>query len=104
VRERFAEPISLAEVADAAGVGAAHLARRWRREVGCSVGDSLRALRLAEARRLLAGRPQTVLAIALRCGFNSVEHFHRTFRAALGTSPAAWRRRALAEGEGEEER
>lgn len=99
VRERFCEPISLEDVAAAAGVSAAHLARSWRKEIGCSVGDTLRDLRLAEAQRLLAEGRRTVLDVALRCGFGSVEHFHRTFRARLGISPDAWRRDAADGGD-----
>jgi AraC-like DNA-binding protein len=98
VRERYHEPISLADVAIAAGVSGAHLARAWRQEIGCSVGDVLRMLRLAEARRLLADANRTVLDVALRCGFGSVEHFHRTFRAHQGSSPDAWRRSLTDEG------
>ncbi len=92
VRERFREPISLEDAAVAAGVSAAHLARCWRREIGSSVGGTLRDLRLGEARRLLAEGNRTVLDVALQCGFGSVEHFHRVFRATLGSSPDIWRR------------
>ncbi|MBA3697674.1 MAG: helix-turn-helix transcriptional regulator [Planctomycetes bacterium] len=92
VRDHYREPISLEDVATAAGVSGAHLARAWRKEIGCSVGDALRTLRLAEAKRLLADGNRTVLDVALKCGFGSVEHFHRTFRAQQGSSPDAWRR------------
>jgi AraC-like DNA-binding protein len=98
VRDRYDEPISLEDVAAAAGVSAGHLARSWRREIGCSVGAALRDLRLAHARRLLAEGRRTVLDVALSCGFGSVEHFHRVFRARLGTSPDVWRRSVGEEG------
>jgi len=98
VRERFREPISLEDAAAAAGVSGAHLARAWRKEIGCSVGDALRGLRLSEARRLLADGNRTVLDVALKCGFGSVEHFHRTFRAHQGSSPDAWRRSVTDDG------
>jgi AraC-like DNA-binding protein len=98
VRDRFREPISLEDVAAAAGVSGAHLARSWRKEIGCSVGEALRGLRLSEARRLLADGNRTVLDVALKCGFGSVEHFHRTFREQQGVSPDAWRRAITEEG------
>jgi AraC-like DNA-binding protein len=98
VREHYREPISLEDAATAAGVSGAHLARAWRKEIGNSVGDALRTLRLAEAKRLLADGNRTVLDVALKCGFGSVEHFHRTFRAHQGSSPDAWRRAMTDEG------
>ena len=91
-RDRFRDPISLEDAAAAAGVSGAHLARAWRKEIGCSVGDALRQLRMTEAKRLLADGRRTVLDVALHCGFGSVEHFHRIFRAHHGSSPDAWRR------------
>lgn len=98
VREHYRDPISLEDAATAAGVSGAHLARAWRKEIGCSVGDALKTLRLAEAKRLLADGNRTVLDVALKCGFGSVEHFHRTFRAHQGSSPDAWRRAMTEEG------
>jgi AraC-like DNA-binding protein len=98
VRDHYREPISLEDAAVAAGVSGAHLARAWRAEIGCSVGEVLKSLRLAEAKRLLADGNRTVLDVALKCGFGSVEHFHRTFRAHQGSSPDAWRRAMSDEG------
>lgn len=98
VRDNYRDPISLEDAATAAGVSGAHLARAWRKEIGNSVGEALRTLRLAEAKRLLADGNRTVLDVALTCGFGSVEHFHRTFRAQQGSSPDAWRRAMTEEG------
>jgi len=60
--------------------------------------QDMRTLRLAEAKRLLADGNRTVLDVALTCGFGSVEHFHRTFRAHHGASPDAWRQAMTEEG------
>jgi len=38
----------------------------------------------------------SVGSIALRCGFADQSHLTRLFRAAMGSSPAAWRRRRKA--------
>ncbi|MFD8076745.1 helix-turn-helix domain-containing protein [Streptomyces sp. NPDC059718] len=55
----------------------------------------LEACRQDLARPDLAGL--TVATIAQRWGFASPAHFSRTFRAAYGISPVAWRRTALAD-------
>ena len=92
VREQFREPISLEDVAIKVGVSAPHLARSWRQEIGNSIGAALRELRLSEAKRLLSEGDRTILDVALRCGFGSVEHFHRTFRTCYKCSPDVWRK------------
>ncbi|CAM5240149.1 MULTISPECIES: helix-turn-helix domain-containing protein [Streptomyces] len=56
--------------------------------------------RLEHCRRDLARRESadlTVAAVAHRWGFTSASHFSRVFRAAYGTSPAAWRASARRE-------
>jgi len=92
VREQFSDPISLEDVAIKVGVSAPHLARSWRHEIGNSIGAALRELRLSEAKRLLSEGDRTILDVALRSGFGSVEHFHRTFRALYKCSPDVWRK------------
>lgn len=72
---------------------------------GSTVGRWIQHRRLEEARRELArpGRSDTtVSAVARRWGFASATHFSRSFRAAYGISPTAWRdaraRQALGAG------
>lgn len=89
---RIAEPVSLRHAAHAAGIAPEHLARLARRHLGRTFLDHLTRLRLDEARRRLADGDAPVKDIAGRCGFTSVEHFQRTFKRVIGTSPGAWRR------------
>jgi len=51
----------------------------------------VRELRLAAARRQLAGSKQPIGDIALDCGFYDQAHLGRCFRRRYGTSPAAFR-------------
>jgi len=63
---------------------------------GESFGEWLHRRRLEEARRLLSGpgaSARTVADIALAVGFNDVSTFYRSFRAAFGCAPGAFRRR-----------
>lgn len=92
LRDEFTRQHTLADLAGDAGVHPAHVARAFRRYFGTTVGEVIRAERIAFARRaLISGQP--LVDIALAAGFSSQSHFSTSFRRATGQSPAAYRRR-----------
>ncbi|MEW2574366.1 helix-turn-helix domain-containing protein [Streptomyces sp. NPDC047070] len=94
IRAHLADPdLSAARIAAAHGISVRHLYAVLSRS-GISLGDWIRALRLAECRRELAGpggRLRTVAAIGRRWGFVDATHFSKVFKRAYGISPRAWR-------------
>jgi AraC-like DNA-binding protein len=73
------------------GISVAELGRRCRRDLQASPGRVIRTRRLVRAADLLrSGLP--VATVAERCGFTDRTRFSKSFRAALGSSPAACRR------------
>lgn len=91
IHDRFAEELTLQELADAARVSRFHLARVFRHHTGSSVMEYLRAVRVAEAKRLLRDESLSVAAVARSVGF-STTHLIRVFREDTGTTPALWAR------------
>lgn len=85
--------IAMAELAGVAGVHSAHLARVFRRHLGCSPGAYLRGVRIERARLALVSSRAPLAWIALEAGFSSQAHFTRVFHRLVGVSPAAYRRR-----------
>ncbi|MEN8374330.1 MAG: AraC family transcriptional regulator [Gemmatimonadota bacterium] len=96
VRDRlhddFRDPPAAARLAADAGVSASHLSRAFRDAFGCSIPRYLRDLRVRRAALLLAETPDPVSAVALDAGFYDQSHLTRSFRAALGVTPSAYRR------------
>lgn len=84
--------LSLGELAAVAGVHAVHLTRSFRRHFGCTPGDYLRRCRLTKAAALLTTSRETLVDVAARCGYFDQAHFSRSFQAAFGRSPRAYRR------------
>jgi AraC family transcriptional regulator len=91
LRDRFAENLSLGEVAAEVGISADHLARSFRRCHGCTVGEYVRRLRVEFACRRLAASELPLVEIALDAGFTDQSHFTKTFKRLMGVTPAAFR-------------
>lgn len=91
LHENACRPVTLREVARAAGRHETHVAREFRRRFGTSVTGYLRRLRIQEAARLLADDDREISAIAFDCGFSSHSHLAREFRLHFGVTPSAHR-------------
>lgn len=89
--ERFAERVPLAELAAVAGLSRFELVRRFGAQIGLTPHAFQTNLRIARARELLAaGSPPA--AVAAACGFADQSHLTRTFRVAVGVTPARYAR------------
>jgi AraC-like DNA-binding protein len=89
---RFAQRLTLRELAEAARLSERTLNRYFVRHLGESVGQYLTRVRIGHACRMLADTTWPVSVIASRSGFPNVANFNRQFRALRQTTPLAWRR------------
>lgn len=92
LRDTFASPVSLEQLAAIAGVHRAHLCREFHRRTGRTIGAYVRELRVNRACMLLASSSATLAEIALECGFADQSHFATTFRRMLRVTPGQYRR------------
>lgn len=86
MRERLADPLTLDELADHAGLDKFHLCRAFRAQVGLPPHAYLTQLRVAHAKELLAAgaRPKD---IAPRVGLYDQSQLNRHFRRIVGMTP-----------------
>ena len=92
LRENFAEPPGLNELANAVGVHPTHLARVFRRFERCTVGDYIRKIRVEQARQRMLESNEPLVDIALATGFADQTHFTRSFKRLTGMTPSEFRR------------
>lgn len=92
IRDHFAEPITLAQVAEEAGLSKFYLCRLFRRQVGVSFRQYLHVLRIDRAKRLLADPQLTVTEVAYATGFDDLSHFDNVFNRIVGVSPTGYRK------------
>ncbi len=100
VQERWAEgdlePITLGDLARAAGVSKTHLTRVFQEALGVAPVEALRQLRLDRAANLLARTNLDIGAVAEAAGFADAFHFSKTFRRLYGVAPRMFRQQVLA--------
>lgn len=84
-------PLSIADLATAAGVSHNHLTRLFRREFDCTPVAFVRRQRLAQAAHLLRNSTLPVKRIARMVGVPDLQAFNKACRRELGASPSAIR-------------
>jgi AraC-like DNA-binding protein len=84
--------LSLGELAREAGLSPYHFLRTFTALIGVTPHQYVMRTRLREAASRLVANRDTVLDVALDCGFGDVANFHRAFRTEFGVSPRAYRR------------
>jgi AraC-like DNA-binding protein len=85
---RYAEPLGVDDLAQAAGISRFHFSRLFRQECGMSPYQYLQRIRLARARELLAAG-HAVTETAFSVGFGDLGRFARAFREQFGVAPSA---------------
>ncbi|WNV83344.1 AraC family transcriptional regulator [Umezawaea sp. Da 62-37] len=91
VENRYHEPISLRDVAEAVGLTTGHLTTVIGKRTGRTVQQWITERRMREARRLLADTDLTIAETAQRVGYRDTGYFIRRFRTAHRVTPTAWR-------------
>ncbi|MDL2327131.1 AraC family transcriptional regulator [Ruminococcaceae bacterium OttesenSCG-928-A11] len=94
LQTHYAEVFGVDELADQLGVSKSHLIRTFTAAVGTSPGKYLTAVRVENARRLLAGTALPLEVVANLCGFSGGNYLCKVFKKETGLSPSAWRRMA----------
>jgi AraC family transcriptional regulator len=97
IESHLADELTLEEIAAVGGISRFHMVRAFAAATGLSVMRYVRARRLSEAARALAGGAPDILTLALDADYGSHEAFTRAFRDHFGVTPEAVRASARIE-------
>jgi AraC-like DNA-binding protein len=92
VDARYAEPLTVADLARVAGLSSAHFSREFRRTFGEPPHVYLLTRRLERAAALLRTTDMSVADICMAVGLTSLGSFTTSFSRVYGRSPTAYRR------------
>jgi AraC family transcriptional regulator len=90
--DRIGGNVSLDEVASACGVSTDHFGKMFKWSTGLPPYRWLTLQRIERAKLLLRSSNDSLVEIALECGFANQSHFTRVFSREVGLSPGRWRR------------
>ncbi len=88
---RYADPLTVVDLARAAGVSPAHFSREFRRAFGETPHQYLLTRRLERAAALLRTTDLTVADVCAAVGLSSLGSFTTSFRRMFGRTPQAYR-------------
>jgi AraC family transcriptional regulator len=92
LQARFAERLSLDEIAREVGVHPVYLGQAFRKHFNSTIGEYVRTLRVQNAARTLVTSDVSLAVLALEMGFTDQSHFCKSFKRIMGFTPAHYRR------------
>jgi AraC-like DNA-binding protein len=87
IREHYAEPVRIADLARLAGMSPSAFHRHFRSVTAMSPLQFQKQIRLQQARSLLVGRPGDVAGVGHQVGYDSPTQFNREYRRLFGEPP-----------------
>jgi len=87
IRENYAEPVRIPDLARLAGMSPSAFHRHFRAVTAMSPVQFQKCIRLQTARSLLVGRPGDVAAVGHLVGYDSPSQFNREYRRLFGAPP-----------------
>ncbi len=90
--KNFASAITLEEIAKEAYMPRTYFCAVFKKLNGMTPWQYINIRRIDEALRLLKKTDDTVLKIAVRCGFNNTANFNRIFKKITGLTPLEYKK------------
>jgi AraC family transcriptional regulator len=91
INDNLAEDLTLAEIAEVAGMSPHYFSRAFRQSTGVPPHRYVINCRVEEAKRLLADDELPLVDVGLSVGFQNQSHFTTLFRRLTGVTPKAYR-------------
>jgi len=93
IDSNYTKDISLSDAAKHFFVSAEYLSRVFKRYTGFTFSEYLTQYRIKEANKLLIQTDMKISEIAAACGFQSSNHFCKSYKKTVGTSALQYRKK-----------
>ncbi len=92
IDSNLTQKISLDDVASVIGIHPVHLAHKFRKHFGITLGAYIRRSRVSRAKDKLSTTTDSIADIGMALGFYDHAHFVKVFRAESGMTPSHYRK------------
>lgn len=103
IRDNYRRDISVADIAEAAGVSEGHLRRCLKKEMNANIVNYLTEFRLDRAKELMKGGRENIDEIWKKTGFTSGQYFSYVFKKKEGITPRDYMRMVNDVGNGQKD-
>jgi len=91
LEENYSRRVTIADAADAVAASPSGITHKLKEETGKTFTQHLSAMRVSEAKRLLAYTDLSLTEISASCGFSDQSYFTKVFRQAVNMTPGEFR-------------
>lgn len=92
ISKHFCEPLSLETLSKELGVCRFYLSRIFTQVLHTGFHEYVNTLRIDQAKKILHNTGDSILDVAIQCGFQNQQTFNRVFKEICGTTPSAYRK------------
>lgn len=85
------ENLSITEIAKECCLSESYFRQLFFKQIGLSPKEYQTSIKIKKSMTLLLYSNDTILKIALDCGFDSISNFNRSFKKITGKSPLLWK-------------
>jgi transcriptional regulator GlxA family with amidase domain len=93
IQNHYSMPVKIEEISDYVGINRSYFSDLFRKYTGMSPIKYLQNFRITKAEHMLTITELPIESIALSCGYQSAESFHKIFRQKTGMSPKTYRQK-----------
>ncbi len=92
VSEHFCEPLTLEILSKELGVCRFYLSRIFTQVLHTGFHEHINTLRIDHAKKILLNTSDSILDVAIQCGFQNQQTFNRVFKEICGVTPSTYRK------------
>jgi AraC-like DNA-binding protein len=95
IDQHYTEVLSIHELAALANISKGYLFRAFKKAYGQSPLSYQQQLRIEAAKTLLRATALRCHEVAIRCGYDNIQFFHRLFKRETGFTPGHYRKKSM---------